>query len=70
MKFKLILALVLVIVGFAVFYFTSNTNMSLVHQEQETSIENATDVLNDVNFGDDINFDDVEAAVIVLDTVQ
>ena len=55
----------------AVFYLKDSANTDDIHDEQEASIEETTsETLSDDNdlFGDDVDFGDVEAAPIALDT--
>ena len=72
MKKKLIIGIVgLAVIGAAVFYYQDSRSMDAVHEEQEESIEEAaTETFDEDNdlFSDDIDFGDIEAAPVALDT--
>ena len=61
------------VLGAAVFYYQDDRSMDEVHEEQEASIEEATSETFDKNndlFSDDVDFGDVEAAPVALDTTK
>lgn len=61
------------VIGAAVFYYQDSRSMDAVHEEQEASIEEAAsetfDEGNDL-FSDDVDFGDIEAAPVALDTTK